>query len=199
MGKVYISGQISGLPIEEAKKKFGSIEAQLIAQGYEVVNPLKNGLPWNAPWELHIAMDIVLLMGCDTIYLLTGWDNSRGATLEKNFAELTKKKIIYEAAPAYSEIKQAITEVMGVSFADITGRCKELQLVYARKIFTQLTREAGLTVQAIGQLIQRSHATIIYYLKTYDDDYNYTPEFRSTANRVREYLKTLSTPKNVLL
>lgn len=198
MGKVYISGQISGLPIEEVKEKFSSIEAQLIAQGYEVVNPLKNGLPWNAPWELHIAMDIVLLMGCDTIYLLTGWDNSRGATLEKNFAELTKKKIIYEAAPAYSEIKQAITEVMGVSFADITGSCKELQLVYARKIFTQLTREAGLTVQAIGKLIQRSHATVIYYLRTYENDYNYTPEFRSIANKVKDYLKKLNTPNSVL-
>ncbi len=198
MGKVYISGQISGLPIEEVKEKFSSVEAQLIAQGYEVVSPLKNGLPWNAPWELHIAMDIVLLMGCDTIYLLTGWDNSRGATLEKNFAELTKKKIIYEAAPAYAEIKQAITEVMGVSFADITGSCKELPLVYARKIFAQLTREAGLTVQAIGKLIQRSHATVIYYLKTYEDDYNYTPEFRSTANKVKDYLKKLNTPNNVL-
>ncbi|MBQ8426151.1 MAG: DUF4406 domain-containing protein [Clostridia bacterium] len=198
MGKVYISGQISGLPIEEVKEKFSSVEAQLIAQGYEVVNPLKNGLPWNAPWELHIAMDIVLLMGCDTIYLLTGWDNSRGATLEKNFAELTKKKIIYEAAPAYSEIKQAITEVMGVSFADITGSCKELQLVYARKIFTQLTREAGLTVQAIGKLIQRSHATVIYYLRTYENDYNYTPEFRSIANKVKDYLKKLNTPNSVL-
>ena len=198
MGKVYISGQISGLPIEEVKEKLSSVEAQLIAQGYEVVNPLKNGLPWNAPWELHIAMDIVLLMGCDTIYLLTGWDNSRGATLEKNFAELTKKKIIYEAAPAYSEIKQAITEVMGVSFADITGSCKELQLVYARKIFTQLTREAGLTVQAIGKLIQRSHATVIYYLRTYEDDYNYTPEFRSIANKVKDYLKKLNTPNSVL-
>ena len=198
MGKVYISGQISGLPIEEVKEKFSSVEAQLIAQGYEVVNPLKNGLPWNAPWELHIAMDIVLLMGCDTIYLLTGWDNSRGATLEKNFAELTKKKIIYEAAPAYSEIKQAITEVMGVSFADITGSCKELQLVYARKIFTQLTREAGLTVQAIGKLIQRSHATVIYYLRTYENDYNYTPEFRSIANKVKDYLKKLNTPNGVL-
>ena len=198
MGKVYISGQISGLPIEEVKEKFSSVEAQLIAQGYEVVNPLKNGLPWNAPWELHIAMDILLLMGCDTIYLLTGWDNSRGATLEKNFAELTKKKIIYEAAPAYSEIKQAITEVMGVSFADITGSCKELQLVYARKIFTQLTREAGLTVQAIGKLIQRSHATVIYYLRTYEDDYNYTPEFRSIANKVKDYLKKLNTPNSVL-
>lgn len=198
MGKVYISGQISGLPIEEVKEKFSSVEAQLIAQGYEVVNPLKNGLPWNAPWELHIAMDIVLLMGCDTIYLLTGWDNSRGATLEKNVAELTKKKIIYEAAPAYSEIKQAITEVMGVSFADITGSCKELQLVYARKIFTQLTREAGLTVQAIGKLIQRSHATVIYYLRTYEDNYKYTPEFRSIANKVKDYLKKLNTPNSVL-
>lgn len=198
MGKVYISGQISGLPIEKVKEKFSRVEAQLIAQGYEVVNPLNNGLPRNAPWELHIAMDIVLLMGCDTIYLLTGWDNSRGATLEKNFAELTKKKIIYELTPAYSEIKQAITEVMGISFTEITGSCKELQLVYARKILARLTRETGLTVQAIGKLIQRSHATVIYYLRTYEDDYNYTPEFRSIANKVKDYLKNLNTPNNVL-
>lgn len=198
MGKVYISGQISGLPIEEVKERFSGVEARLTAQGYEVVSPLKNGLPWDAPWELHIAMDIVLLMGCDTIYLLTGWDKSRGAMLEKNFAELTKKKIIYESAPAHAAIKQAITDVMGVSFADIQGSCKELQLVYARKIFARLTREAGLTVQAIGKLIQRSHATVIYYLRTYEDDYNYTPIFRSTANKVKEYLKKLNTPNNVL-
>jgi len=87
---------------------------------------------------------------------------------------------------------------MGVSFADITGSCKELQLVYARKIFTQLTREAGLTVQAIGKLIQRSHATVIYYLRTYENDYNYTPEFRSIANKVKDYLKKLNTPNSVL-
>ena len=60
------------------------------------------------------------------------------------------------------------------------------------------TREAGLTVQAIGKLIQRSHATVIYYLRTYEDDYNYTPEFRSIANKVKDYLKKLNTPNSVL-
>lgn len=198
MGKVYISGQISGLPAEEVKERFRKAEAQLKEQGYVVVSPLNNGIPWDAPWELHIAMDIILLMGCDTIYLLNGWDDSRGATLEKNFAELTKKKVIYETSPNCAEIKQAITDVMGISFADVIGSCKELKYVYARKIFAKLARETGFTYQQIGKQIGRSHATIIYYLKTYEDDYKYTPEFRKIANTVIDYLRKISTPESVL-
>ena len=42
MEKIYISGQISGQPIEEVADKFEAAETMLKAQGYEVVNPLKN-------------------------------------------------------------------------------------------------------------------------------------------------------------
>lgn len=192
MAKIYISGQISDLPIEDVVARFSKAEEYLTEQGYEVVSPIHNGLPWDAPWELHIAMDIVLLTGCNAIYLLEGWDNSRGATLEKNFAELTKKKIIYEAAPAYAEIKQAITEVFGLSFSEITTRCKELKYVYARKIFAKFMHDQGRTLQAIGTLINRNHTTIMYYLETYSSDYKYTPEFRALANKVNDYLKDFS-------
>lgn len=44
MEKIYISGQISGQPIEEVAAKFEAAETMLKAQGYEVVNPLKNGI-----------------------------------------------------------------------------------------------------------------------------------------------------------
>lgn len=73
MEKIYISGQISGQPIEEVAAKFEAAETMLKAQGYEVVNPLKNGIPANASWEAHVAMDVLLLMGCDAIYLLPDW------------------------------------------------------------------------------------------------------------------------------
>ena len=59
----------------------------LKAQGYEVINPLKNGIPATASWEAHVAMDVLLLMGCDAIYLLPDWGFSKGATLEKNLAQ----------------------------------------------------------------------------------------------------------------
>ena len=93
--KIYISGQISGLPLDEAKAKFQTVETKLKAQGYETVNPLKNGIPDNEAWEVHMAADIVLLLDCDAIYMLPGWESSKGATLEKNIAERTGKKIIH--------------------------------------------------------------------------------------------------------
>ena len=40
MEKIYISGRISGLPIEEVAAKFDETETKLKAQGYEVINPL---------------------------------------------------------------------------------------------------------------------------------------------------------------
>ena len=41
MEKIYISGRISGLPIEEVAAKFDETETKLKAQGYEVINPLR--------------------------------------------------------------------------------------------------------------------------------------------------------------
>lgn len=184
MDKIYISGRISGLPVEEVAAKFEAAEAKLTAQGYEVVNPLKNGIPITAPWELHVAMDVVLLMGCAIIYLLPDWSLSKGATLEKNFAELTGKKIIYEEAPAFMHIKQAIAEAMGVSFFEITGRSRERKHVFARMIFAHLCRQEGATMQRIAKEMKHNHATVIYYLTKYQDDSQFTPEFKKCIKAV---------------
>ena len=186
--KAYISGQISGLPYNEVVAKFATAEAKLQAQGYETVNPINNGIPINAPWEIHVAMDVVLLMGCDTIYLLPDWQQSKGATLEKSFAELTGKAMIYEEVPAFPQIKQAIAEIMGVTFPEITGRKRASKHVYARMIFAHLCREQGATIVTIAQDMKHNHATIIYYLKKYNDDYRFTPEFRDFANAVKNHL-----------
>ncbi len=85
MGKIYISGRISGLPIDEVTDKFNETEAKLKAKGYEVVNPLKNGIPDTASWEAHVAMDVLLLMGCDSIYLLPDWFFTKGLHLKKTW------------------------------------------------------------------------------------------------------------------
>lgn len=188
MEKIYISGQIIGQPIEEVTAKFEAAEAMLKAQGYEVVNPLKNGIPANASWEVHAAMDVLILMGCKAIYLLPDWVFSKGATFEKNLAELTGKTIIYEEVPTFQQIKQAIAEGMGVAFYDIVGESREQKQVFARMIFAQLCREEGATVVRIAKEMKRNHATIIYYLRKYPDDYRYTPEFRAYVNAVKAHL-----------
>ena len=189
--RIYISGQISGLPIEETKAKFGSIESELIKQGYEVVNPLKNGIPYNAPYEVHMSMDIILLIGYQAIYLLPDWAYSRGATIEKKVAELTGKQIIFQEVPTFIEIKDAIAEAMGISFVDIVGPSRERKQVYARMIFAHHCREQGATVQRIADEMKHNHSTIVYYIRKYKDDYQYNPEFRERVKQVENALSKI--------
>jgi hypothetical protein len=82
MKKIYISGAISGLDPEVVKQKFGEAEDRLQNQGWQTVNPLKNGLPAESTWEQHMGKDIELLLGCDAIAMLPGFSKSRGAKIE---------------------------------------------------------------------------------------------------------------------
>lgn len=91
--KVYISGQISGLSRPEAAEYFETAENLLLLSGMTVVNPLRNGVPVEAPWEDHMIVDIANLMACDSVYLLRNWENSRGARIEYNIAREMGKKI----------------------------------------------------------------------------------------------------------
>lgn len=86
--KVYISGPISGLPFDEVEKAFSEAESKMLEEGFEVVNPLNNGLPRESTWNNHMKADIKLLMGCDTIYLLKGYEDSRGAMIEYDLARI---------------------------------------------------------------------------------------------------------------
>lgn len=86
--KVYISGPITGLPYEEVEKAFNEAETRLQEQGYEVVNPLNNGLPRESTWNEHMRADLKLLLDCDAIYLLKGYQNSKGAMIEYDLARI---------------------------------------------------------------------------------------------------------------
>lgn len=63
--------------------------ARMIEQaGYVPVNPLCNGLPASATWEDHMKVDIKLMLDCDVVYLLPGWEDSKGARIEKELADV---------------------------------------------------------------------------------------------------------------
>ncbi len=106
--KVYISGKISGLPLDEVREKFAHAERQIEAFGHTPVNPLKNGLPTDAEWEEQMLASIKLLFGCDVIYILPDWVDSMGARIEQNIAVERRLEIIYQPSCYYhkSNIKQ---------------------------------------------------------------------------------------------
>ena len=84
--KVYISGQITGLPFDQVEENFFNAQNRLEEKGFKVVNPLNNGLSPDDKWEHHMKEDIKLMMECDTIYLLKNWKDSKGAKIERDIA-----------------------------------------------------------------------------------------------------------------
>ena len=96
--KIYISGPISGHDMEERRKAFKTAEVFLKAQGYEVVNPMENGLPAEATTHEHMRRDIELLMTCNIIYMMRRWTHSKGCKVEFDVATAIGLPVLFEEA-----------------------------------------------------------------------------------------------------
>ena len=96
MSKIYLSGQISGLPLDVARKRFANAKEMLEQQGWEVLNPLENGVPLDADWEEHMVEDILALFACKAVFMFDGWEGSQGARLEHALAKRISMRIIYQ-------------------------------------------------------------------------------------------------------
>lgn len=96
--RIYVSGAISGLDEQEYMQRFANAEAKLKAQGYIVVNPARvlAQLPKETEYNEYIKISCVMLDMCDVIYMLDGWQSSTGACLEKHYAEVMGKGVVYE-------------------------------------------------------------------------------------------------------
>ena len=84
--KVYISGPVTGRDMTECKVDFNSAELWLTGLGYDVINPLSYDVIEDGTWEDYMKRDLKLLCDCDYIYLLDGWESSRGSRIEYNVA-----------------------------------------------------------------------------------------------------------------
>lgn len=127
MMKVYLAGPMSGLP-DYNVPAFEKWAAELRARGYEVVSPaecdntegqendaLRAALaadPKVGPSlrAQYLRRDFTLLLGCEAIVLLPGWNHSTGATCEALVAAMAGLKafeavdgphhlLLYEVGP----------------------------------------------------------------------------------------------------
>ena len=69
-------------------------ERELAEMGFAPVNPFENGVPDEAHWRVHMRADIALLVQCDLIYMLRGWELSKGAKLEHDVATSCGIKVL---------------------------------------------------------------------------------------------------------
>jgi len=93
MNTCYISGQITGLTIEEYTYNFEHAAFILTLAGFKAVSPL-NIKPLFKTWFWYMVSDIAVLFFCDCIYFLDNWEGSRGAKIERKVAEFLRKRII---------------------------------------------------------------------------------------------------------
>ena len=94
--KVYISGPITGT--NDYMERFADAERRLRARGFEVVNPAKENakFPAGTTWETYMGESLKMLCTCDAIYMLLGWQGSRGASLEFSVAFKMSKRFWME-------------------------------------------------------------------------------------------------------
>lgn len=108
--KVYLSGPISGCQRWEYMRRFGQTERRMKSKnpGTEVVNPckvlvckyewvyklLQRILGKDGAYWIVLFYDLWLLRGCTHIYMMDGWEMSRGAMIENYVACLLGLKYV---------------------------------------------------------------------------------------------------------
>lgn len=95
--KVYLSAPISGRDLEKVRKKFKSAQIMFETAGYEVVNPMENGLPQDSTTNQHMKRDVQLLTECNAIFMMDKWTHSQGCYTEFMVATAIGLEMIFES------------------------------------------------------------------------------------------------------
>ena len=92
---IYISGRITNNP--SYRDEFFEAEKWLIGQGHKPINPSNLNITFpELNYEQYMALDYKLIEMCDGIFMLHGWQKSKGACAELSYAKSLGKKVIYQ-------------------------------------------------------------------------------------------------------
>ena len=93
---IYIAGKITGTT--DYMQRFGAAERYLLLKGAEVMNPtaVNAHLPEGSPYRLYMDVGLSMLNYADAIYMLNGWEKSRGAREEFAYAVQRGITVIFE-------------------------------------------------------------------------------------------------------
>lgn len=95
---VYVSGPMSGMPGLNFPA-FHRAADRLRARGYTVINPaeMDEAEPGvQHEWHEYLRRDIKALADCTHIFMLSGWEKSKGARLEKHIAQELGMCVVFD-------------------------------------------------------------------------------------------------------
>lgn len=104
---IYISGPITRT--DDYMERFTAVEKELTEKGYAVVNPARYNaqLPEETTYKDYMRVSLALLEACSSIYMLNGWQDSKGARLEHAYAEAMGINVMYQASTLLIDEKHA--------------------------------------------------------------------------------------------
>lgn len=93
---IYVSGPITG--IDNYREKFLQACEKLRSDLYNPVDPSMLGEMFHEDTKHseYMKVALALLQVCDEIYMLEGWENSKGASAELAFAQAVKMPIRFQ-------------------------------------------------------------------------------------------------------
>lgn len=97
---IYIAGRITG--DRDYEGKFQGIKRRIEGSGHIVLNPAS--LPKGMPGEKYMPICFAMIDQADAVFMMEDWENSKGARIEKSYAEYQKKRIMLEInTPKYED------------------------------------------------------------------------------------------------
>lgn len=102
--RLYVAGPMRGYAGLN-KGAFDRTATSLRARGFSVVNPAEMDADYDEDWDDSRKMEFMrdamrrdcnAVCDCDGVYLLYGWEQSRGARAERALADAIGLKILFE-------------------------------------------------------------------------------------------------------
>lgn len=110
--KIYISGPISEKDWIDSHLAFQEASGIIARAGHTPINP-RNISHWDLSWDtyMNIAMDIIRPEEVGAVYMLNGWEESRGSRIERVLA-------LQRGIPVWYQMKRDREKYGGVKSDD---------------------------------------------------------------------------------
>jgi hypothetical protein len=96
MKKCYIAGKIGNLPEHEYKANFEQGKKEVEALGLCPISPVDLPHEHERTWSAYMREDLIEMLKCESVYALSNWRQSPGATIEINTALSVGLNIIHQ-------------------------------------------------------------------------------------------------------
>ena len=95
--KIYLSGPITG-KADLNRPAFDQAAAAIVSAGHTAVVPHAI-VSESDSWAAHMKADLHGMLECDAVFMLAGWEGSKGAKVERSVAFVCGMQVLYQRSP----------------------------------------------------------------------------------------------------